>query len=250
VKLLAEEGHVNLRRVTGPRRLVGAELSDHGHHAAQELQSSRTDDHSAQPGPQSREDPPLALIREQARVSFLAHGTGALNCELCTAGANIPTVTVVVGHPRGGVVQLAACDWCVQAVRRLAAVTGGHAAFALGEGSVPSAAGTRTVPSKARPVGPPVMVLEFPEHLRDPEDGRTYVPRVYGQARADGTWAGWIEFIEVGAAVVLRTDQETTQSSREGVAYWASGLEPTYLEGAFARARRHTPTTVAGSQQP
>ncbi len=89
------------------------------------------------------------------------------------------------------------------------------------------------------------MVLEFAERVRDPVDGATYVARVYGRARADGTWEGWIEFVAVGAAVALRTEQETTQSSREGVAYWASGLEPTYLEGAFARARRDAPVAVS-----
>jgi hypothetical protein len=31
------------------------------------------------------------------------------------------------------------------------------------------------------------------------------------------------------------TDRETTQSSREAVAYWATGLEPIYLEGALKR---------------
>ena len=71
-----------------------------------------------------------------------------------------------------------------------------------------------------------------------------YVARVYSRPRADGTWEGWIEFVAIGAAVVLRTDQETTQSNREDVAYWASGLEPTYIEGAFARARRDTPVVM------
>ena len=34
----------------------------------------------------------------------------------------------------------------------------------------------------------------------------------------------------------LRTGRETTQPNRDAVANWASGLEPVYLEGAFARA--------------
>jgi hypothetical protein len=183
------------------------------------------------------------MVNVQARISLLAQGTGTLSCELCTAETNIPNATVVVRHPRGGVVQLAACDWCVQALRRLAAATGGHAVFALAEGGIPAA--RRTVSSGARPASPPVMVLEFAEHVHDPVDGTTYVARVYGRARADGTWEGWIEFVAVGAAVVLRTDQETTQSNREGVAYWASGLEPVYLEGAFARARRDSPAKAS-----
>jgi hypothetical protein len=85
----------------------------------------------------------------------------------------------------------------------------------------------------ARPASLPALVLEISEPVRDLVDGTTYVARVVGRARADGTWEGWIEFVAVGAAVVLRTDQETTQSNlaRDGVAYWASGLEPAYLEG-------------------
>jgi hypothetical protein len=65
-----------------------------------------------------------------------------------------------------------------------------------------------------------------------------HVVRVYGQPRTDGTWAGWLEFVAVGAPIVLRTGTETTQSDRAALVYWAGGLEPTYLEGAFARARR------------
>jgi hypothetical protein len=84
------------------------------------------------------------------------------------------------------------------------------------------------------------------------EDGTLYLVRTYGQERADGTWEAWLEFHPVagpalvggvgevggaaGVGVVLRTGRETSQSNREGVAYWASGLEPVYLEGAFARA--------------
>ncbi len=184
------------------------------------------------------------MRNDQARVSLVARGTGALTCERCTAETNTPVATVVVRHPRGGVVQLAACDWCVQAMRRLAAATGGYAAFALAEGGIPARASRRTAPAGARPTGPPVLVLEFAEHVHNPVDGTTYVVRVYGQARSDGTWERWIEFVAVGSAVVLRTDQETTQSNREGVAYWASGLEAAYLEGAFARARRDSPVTA------
>jgi hypothetical protein len=185
------------------------------------------------------------MITDQARVSLVAQGTGALTCELCTAEANAPNATVVIHHPRGGVVQLAACDWCIQALRRIAAATGGHAAFALAEGGIPAAVSRRAIVSGARPAGPPVFILEFAEHWRDSADGTSYVARVYGQARVDGTWEGWLEFVAVGAAVVLRTEQETTQSNRQGVAYWASGLEPSYLAGAFARARKESVVAVS-----
>lgn len=69
-------------------------------------------------------------------------------------------------------------------------------------------------------------------------DGTTYIVRTYAEQRSDGTWAGWLEFHPIDSRKpVLRTDQETSQPSRETVAYWASGLEPLYFEGALARAR-------------
>ena len=185
------------------------------------------------------------MMNDQARVSLIAQGTGGFACELCTAEANTPNASVLVQHPRGGVVQLAACDWCVQALRRLAAATGGHAVFALAEGGIPVPASRRPASRGARPAGPPAIIHEFAERLRDPMDGATYVTRVYGRPRADGTWEGWLEFVAIGPDVVLRTDQETTQSNRQGVAYWASGLEPAYLEGAFARARAKTVAAVS-----
>lgn len=67
-------------------------------------------------------------------------------------------------------------------------------------------------------------------------DGQMYaVVRVYAQPMPKGAWEGWLEFTtEAGDRVV--TDRETTQSKLQDVAYWASGLEPVFLEGALARA--------------
>jgi hypothetical protein len=69
-------------------------------------------------------------------------------------------------------------------------------------------------------------------------DGQTYaLVRVHAEEEGIRSWAGWIEFVtETGQRVV--TDRETTQPSREAVAYWATGLEPIYLEGALERAVR------------
>jgi hypothetical protein len=36
--------------------------------------------------------------------------------------------------------------------------------------------------------------------------------------------------------MVRRSQIETTQPNREALAYWASGVEPVYLEGALGRA--------------
>jgi len=59
----------------------------------------------------------------------------------------------------------------------------------------------------------------------------------WGERRADGTWWGWLEF-EPGESdgATLRTGQETSQPNRAALAYWASGLEDVYLEGAYVRA--------------
>ena len=74
--------------------------------------------------------------------------------------------------------------------------------------------------------------------------GAIYEARIYAEPERGGTWKGWLEFHPVAretktsAAGVLRTDRETTQPNRDAVDYWAGGLEPIYLEGAFARAHR------------
>jgi len=55
----------------------------------------------------------------------------------------------------------------------------------------------------------------------------------------DGTWEAWLEFEPTDASkAAIRTDRETSQSNRQAIDYWASGLEPVYLDGAFARAQK------------
>ena len=61
---------------------------------------------------------------------------------------------------------------------------------------------------------------------------------VEGEPTPQGTWHGWLVFEPLaGLSRSLRTDRETTQSDRPALEYWASGLEPVYLEGALERAR-------------
>ena len=83
----------------------------------------------------------------------------------------------------------------------------------------------------------PELILE-PAYVIESASGAQYRAQVQGQQRADGTWEGWIVFTRTSdQTAVLRTDRETTQATRAALAYWASGLEPVYYEGALTRAR-------------
>jgi hypothetical protein len=85
------------------------------------------------------------------------------------------------------------------------------------------------------------VVHRFSTHILD-RDGRRYVAAAVGAERADRTWVGWIEFSPVdGNGSILRTDNETSQPNRAALEYWAAGLEPVYLDGAFARAQGKLP---------
>ena len=81
-----------------------------------------------------------------------------------------------------------------------------------------------------------VLIREHDTRIKD--NATTYMVRIYGEERADGTWEGWIEFHPTDESKpVLRTGQETSQPNRTAVEYWALGLEPIYFEGALARAQ-------------
>ena len=68
--------------------------------------------------------------------------------------------------------------------------------------------------------------------------GNVYEVLIYGEPRLDGTWEGWLEFIPLSPGLSsLRTDRETTQPDLPALEYWATGLEPMYLAGAFERAQ-------------
>jgi hypothetical protein len=83
----------------------------------------------------------------------------------------------------------------------------------------------------------PQLIQQYVQPLSD-KNGVTYTVCVYGEPGAEGSWEGWIEFNPFDTAQpVLRTERETTQPDKAALTYWASGLEPLYLEGAFARAR-------------
>jgi hypothetical protein len=77
------------------------------------------------------------------------------------------------------------------------------------------------------------VLVQFTDPVFD-EDGRAYIARACGSEMPDGRWQGWIEFVSDGEAI--RSGRETTQPNRQDTEYWATGLTPIYLQGAFRRA--------------
>ena len=80
-------------------------------------------------------------------------------------------------------------------------------------------------------------IHEYTTEVAD-ADGHAYTARAMGRLRAGRTvWEGWLEFSPVGGrGIVRRSPIETTQPNRDALTYWASGIEPVYLEGALERA--------------
>ena len=75
--------------------------------------------------------------------------------------------------------------------------------------------------------------------------GALYYARALGEQAKDGRWHAHIEFVLDGDEAASLTGDETVQSSRGDLEYWAQGLSPTYLEGALARALWPVTTAVA-----
>jgi len=190
---------------------------------------------------------------DTATLTVAAQPSHVGTCDLCGTYAVVLATAAVIRHRRGGATQFAACDRCARGVRRLAATLGSavlvEAPIAVdrpGAAETPVVAPTPLVaetvvpaPAPARPAaahGPPQLVSQLTNEVVS-ADGRHWAVLVYGEPRADGTWIGWLAFNVVGGAEVVRTRQETSQPDRAALAYWATGLQPSYLEGAFGRAR-------------
>jgi hypothetical protein len=71
--------------------------------------------------------------------------------------------------------------------------------------------------------------------------GERYIAQAYTTRQPGGLWEGWLVFFSLRTGEALATDRETTQSTREHVLYWATGLGPTYLQGALQRALDRRP---------
>jgi hypothetical protein len=88
------------------------------------------------------------------------------------------------------------------------------------------------------------VLVEFEAAFPGP-DGAAYAPRACAREAEDGRWEGWIEFSELDSGAVIQTARETTQPTRDGVMYWATGLTRVYLEGALARAIAGAPVVAS-----
>lgn len=172
-------------------------------------------------------------------LSVLGHEAAIGTCELCIQPDAQLTDTVSVQRRGRSLAVFAACDRCGRAVRRLAALIGPSSAVVAAE--VASTPATLPQPKdlEPRPASGAHLVHTFGEQLLV-SNGQRYTVRVYGSGRDDGTWVAWLSFLDPLTGEARQTGPESTQSNLAGVSYWATGLEPTYLEGAFARARRVT----------
>jgi len=89
------------------------------------------------------------------------------------------------------------------------------------------------------------------ERLLELQDGQGTPFRrvlVYAERQPAGLWVAWVEFVSASGDRVVQTGRETTQSTLRGVTYWATGLQPTYFEGALDRALRHTAQARAAAR--
>lgn len=83
-------------------------------------------------------------------------------------------------------------------------------------------------------------VRQYSSILRGPA-GDAYVARAYMDRQPEGLWEAWLVFFSLSTGAAIATDRETTQGKREHVLYWATGLGPTYLQGALERALDRRP---------
>jgi pimeloyl-ACP methyl ester carboxylesterase len=178
------------------------------------------------------------MLTDPVSLSIAPASARLDTCELCATGPESLQAWIVVRHARGGSVQFAACARCGRAVRRIIAVAGGgrpagRAQVAARSGIPPAEASVELAAIDL--VGTPVLIHRFSEPFVS-QDGTPYTVEAYGQERSDRTWIGWLEFVGQAGQTVRRTGRETTQSNREQLTYWATGLEPIYFKGALVRA--------------
>jgi hypothetical protein len=79
------------------------------------------------------------------------------------------------------------------------------------------------------------VLVDYTELVARP-DGTRYAARACGAETENGTWHGWLEFVDPAGGETIRSGRETTQPNRTDTLYWATGLSAVYLEGALERA--------------
>ncbi|HEY7518555.1 MAG TPA: hypothetical protein VIE36_09715 [Methylomirabilota bacterium] len=79
------------------------------------------------------------------------------------------------------------------------------------------------------------LIHEFTTRVKD-RGAVSYVAQAWGRRMEDGRWEGWLVFLPVTRGFARRTGRETTQANIEALAYWVTGVEPVYLEGALERS--------------
>lgn len=93
------------------------------------------------------------------------------------------------------------------------------------------------------------VLIQFPELVLS-TGKKAYRAQACGGEMGDGRWEGWVEFVPTAGGKPVRSPRETTQPNRVDAEYWASGLSPTYLEGALERALRPPITKTVTAAQP
>jgi hypothetical protein len=84
------------------------------------------------------------------------------------------------------------------------------------------------------------LVHQYQTPLRT-GSGETYLATAFTDQQPRGLWEAWFVFAPLAGGRALATDLETTQSKRDDVVYWATGISPAYLEGALTRALERLP---------
>lgn len=85
------------------------------------------------------------------------------------------------------------------------------------------------------------LIQEFGPEVISDEDGLRFIARAYAAPQPNGPlWDAWLVFFPEDGGPPLVGDRETAQHHSE-LLYWASGLEPIYIEGALERVARAPP---------
>ena len=91
------------------------------------------------------------------------------------------------------------------------------------------------------------VMMELSETVSD-ERG-TFHARVMARESNDGSWEGWLEFVQRdNESCRFATPVETRQHDRVTMERWASGLTVVYADGALARARSPHTVTAESAQ--